>query len=83
MNTNPDDLAFPAVRPTNMGNGVVAYNLYPGLSKREYMACLIMAGFATRTHHLIDHSVEVKARDAVRQADALIQALNATDEGTG
>lgn len=58
---------------------------YPGLTKRELFAALVLQGLSTQ---LPVNDVELReeirrnrARDAVAYADALITALNATPEG--
>lgn len=47
--------------------------LFPGLTKREYMATHILAGFAADTNTGSD--IEINAKYAVKWADALLLAL--------
>ena len=68
--TRPDDFAFACVD----GNS----HLQEGLTKREYFAALAIQGIyanqnynATQEFHFTN-----AAQDAVKQADALIKALN-------
>ena len=48
--------------------------VFPGLTKREYFAIRVMAGFAADPN--CDETAPVHAEAAVRWADALIAELN-------
>lgn len=48
--------------------------VYPAITKREYFAAQILAGFAADPN--CDETGPVHAEAAVRWADALIEALN-------
>lgn len=52
--------------------------VYPGMTKREYFAIKILAGFAADPN--CDESSTVHAEAAVRWADALIAELNKPKE---
>ena len=71
--TYPNDSAFTKTATYNPNtlnhNGDDAY----GLTKREYFAAMAMQGFVSKygTDYL-----EECAKDSVKQADALIKALN-------
>jgi hypothetical protein len=47
-----------------------------GLTKREYFAAKILGGICANREYGGDVKIELAAYDAVRQADALIDALN-------
>jgi hypothetical protein len=67
--TNPLRSAFPwAVNPCE------DFSVEPGLSKREWMAATVAAGFLGRA----DFSVRASAIDAVDMADELLQRLGPT-----
>lgn len=64
--TNPDEIAFPVVIPSN--------ELYPGLTKRELFAAMAMQGLCSQESKCyFDGAI---AAYAVEYADALIAELN-------
>jgi len=63
--TDPDDL----VHPSDLHN-------QSGLTKREYFAIRAQAALLSRADHVDEDSRKDIARNAVRHADALIEALN-------
>lgn len=48
----------------------------PGITKREYFAATILQGIVASRHNVNYVSEKIFAAQAVRQADALIDALN-------
>jgi hypothetical protein len=68
MKTNPDDTAYPILDRVNC----------PGLTKREYFAAMAMQGLVANPDR--DASVEQDSTLSVKQADALIAALNKETE---
>lgn len=71
MKTDPDDQAFPS-QARGDGNRFMA-PARPGMTKREAFAAMAMHGLAP--HLAVDHTT----RRAIEYADALIDALNASE----
>lgn len=82
LDTHPAACAFPFVHETDLNTTIA-----PGLTKREYFAAQIMAGFAALNEEELPTlptndfgkviNVERLAGYAIEWADALIEALNA------
>ena len=93
--TEPDASAFASTTHGAEGHLVNAPEF--GLTKREYFAALAMQGMLANSHTRESvirqtaikdikepgHIAQLYAEAAVRQADALIQALNAQGGGEG
>jgi hypothetical protein len=63
-------------------NGTALYDA-PGLTKREHFAVLALQAMIPSVQEGIDYTMPDVAADAVRYADTLIAALNATPPGPG
>jgi hypothetical protein len=69
MKTDPNDSAFPFDPERNNG----------GLTKREYIAAVVLAGWAASPDGIVVETTPQDIADiSVRCADALIAALNKT-----
>ncbi len=71
MAIHKDAPAFPQFQPDNVP-GVGWF----GLTKREYFAAMAMQGLSAHAYATGESSAKVIAAWAVKQADALIAALN-------
>lgn len=72
MKTNPNDPSFSIDLELK---DYQKFQMY-GLTKREYFAAMAIQGMA----YELDYDEEVYAKNAVKLADALIEALNKDDE---
>jgi len=70
-----DEPAYPSeVRGTdNHGEFII---LNGGLTKREYFANSYMPKVQDNQENWVDHAYDLRAKIAIRQADALMKALN-------
>lgn len=80
-NTKPNDSVTPIEIEVDIEGGYGATTMTSGLTKREYFAAMALQGIIA-AHDIyttgIDH--EVNAKTAVTAADALINALNQTND---
>lgn len=74
MKTNPNDPAHPT--PYTNQDGTIQYDVYLGLTKREYFTALAIQGLCANVESA---SIADIALSAVKIADALIEALNKED----
>lgn len=75
----PRDLGSEPAFPTEWdGRHTVGY--FRGMTKREAIAALILAGFAAHDGPLVPTADRIRALDAVHAADALLAALAAPKE---
>lgn len=78
MDTNKNISAYPITAFKTDGELTTNFQEYAGLTKREYIATQIIAGLSANrwTLELGNYSYEQIAEMAVRQTDALFEALS-------
>ena len=76
--TNGTDIAHPIIEQHGDGS----WQTHVGMTKREYFAATALQGILSMSQKWPINGIEVAAKNAVKLSDALIKALNESNDCT-